>query len=78
MSRPSRKERVMKWIPCSERLPEENGHYLVTARWQGELIVASDDYFSYGWDDWDDVIAWMPLPKPYEAEQTEPKREADA
>lgn len=66
-----------QWIPCSERLPEEKGEYLVT-------------YHPCYWDNvWDDikvgidsfrgktawakkkhqrVIAWMPLPKPYEVE----------
>lgn len=53
-------ERV--WIPCKEKLPSENGHYLVSCK---DGFVSSDDYFSYGWDDYDDVIAWMPLPKPY-------------
>lgn len=60
--------RADKWIPCSERLPEEYGHYLVTATHEGELIVISDDYYSYGWDDFgDSVIAWKELPKPYKS-----------
>ena len=60
-------EKVGEWIPCSEWLPKEQGHYLVTARFKDKLIVMSDDYFAYGWDDFEnkDVIAWMPLPTPY-------------
>lgn len=55
------------WIPCSERLPEKQGHYLVTVIYNGETFVTSDDYFVYGWDDFgDDVIAWAELPRPYE------------
>ncbi len=56
------------WIPCSERLPEENGNYLVTAIWNGKREVDMD-YFQFlcQWDDYKDtVIAWMPLPEPYE------------
>lgn len=60
-------EKVGEWISCSERLPKEQGHYLVTARFKDKLVVMSDDYFTYGWDDFEneDVIAWMPLPTPY-------------
>ena len=57
-----------QWIPCEERLPEENGNYLVTAIWKGKPEVDMD-YFQFlcQWDDYKDtVVAWMPLPKPYE------------
>lgn len=58
------------WVPCSERLPEESGHYLITALWNNERIVTSDDFFSYGWDDWGrDVIAWAELPEAYEGDK---------
>lgn len=58
-----------KWIPCSKWLPEENGHYLITAKYGTGLYVTCDDYYVYGWDDWgEDVIAWMPLPEPYKGE----------
>jgi hypothetical protein len=51
------------WIPCSERLPETGSHVLVFLK---DGYIGTDDYFSYGFDDFkDDVIAWMPLPEPY-------------
>lgn len=57
-----------EWIPCSERLPDKPGFYLITAMWKGELIGAADDFFSYGWDDFGDcVVAWKEFPKLYES-----------
>ena len=68
------------WIPCSERLPECAGDYLVTQYNQ----KAKDEYyngcrtstiffdsiewwdvidFSDGWE----IIAWQPLPQPYQS-----------
>lgn len=51
-----------KWIPCSERLPERNGYYLVTGR-QGAVNkwLYQDGYWYGKWT----VLAWMPLPEPY-------------
>ena len=55
-----------KWILVSDRLPKEHTHVIVCLK---DGYVTSDDYFCYGFDDFkDDVIAWMPLPKPYGAE----------
>ena len=67
-----------RWIPVSERLPEEN-----------RTVIASTEYGvypetqytkEYGWewayesgaDYWrelEGVIAWMPLPEPYKGEE---------
>ena len=69
-----------QWIPCSERLPEHpenDDYYLVTI--QCEHYDGWDDYVTgfaewtkHGWDELScyigqiKVIAWMPLPKPYD------------
>ncbi len=59
---------LIKWVPCTERSPEEGKEYLVTAWYNemGHFIVTTDYFFSYGWDDWKtDVVAWAELPEPY-------------
>lgn len=70
---------AQQWIPCSERLPEcdytdvlicvhdkrkgcENDFYVIQAytvgkHWEPTLAVDMTDF---------DVVAWMPLPGPYE------------
>ena len=55
-----------RWIPCSERLPEENSRCLVTVNWRDHVYVDIDDYYCYGWDDYKDaVLAWCELPEPW-------------
>lgn len=64
-----------KWIPCSERLPEKLGEYLVTVNTVGWNLEETTEIDIAYWDDLEGfhkaekVIAWMPLPKPYEGEQ---------
>lgn len=63
-----------KWIPVEERLPEEDGIYLATM--VGKLVGADNPFvrmevFEDGiWyadeNDFRTVIAWMPLPEPYQ------------
>lgn len=57
------------WIPCSERLPEENGSYIVTSMDYVdtfEAVFEAGEWFSIDYcDDIKNVIAWMPLPEPY-------------
>ena len=75
-------ERENNWIPCSERMPEEAYGCLVTVM-DCEAYSMEDFEIIYpefvGWDGetWNDgdgeeipfeVIAWMPLPKPYKGE----------
>lgn len=57
-----------QWIPCSERLPEEEGYYIVTYNLEGYKVIDrtffSETYgafMRYG----QAVTAWMPLPEPY-------------
>lgn len=74
-----------QWIPCSERLPEEPFGCLVTV-WDTDPVTMDEfenilPYF-VGWDgeQWNDadglqcpfeVIAWIPLPEPYEGDKNE-------
>ena len=63
-----------KWIPCSERLPEHGGCYLVTEKISEECwFVGLAPYRSTceRWFGDHEVTAWMPLPEPYkEGEKT--------
>lgn len=70
-----------KWIPCSERLPQcgFGMHYLVTLK-DGHCFkddVYEAFYDKYGWHIGDneladdEILAWMPLPKPYKGGDTE-------
>lgn len=73
-----------RWIPCSERLPEERDWYLAVFREKDtgfQLIPRVADY--RGENTWDiidnnilvkeyrdilECVAWMPLPEPYRTE----------
>lgn len=59
------------WIPCSERMPKQNGFYLLSS--SGTVLIA---YYSDG--EWlselplimtENNTAWMPLPEPYKEGQ---------
>lgn len=61
------------WIPVAERLPKEDGSYLVSGKWgSGKESVGDcefsveDGYFQTAWNF--DVLAWMPLPEPMRLE----------
>lgn len=80
---------VSVWIPCSDRLPSEDGRYLVSywlmkgmpwisVMYYGKptfletghpCFYVSDD--EYGDVVYDDIVAWMPLPKPYGERESE-------
>ena len=59
-----------RWIPVSERLPEEIGTYMTTVDYGKYGLATGQRYYhgkELGWED-DCVTAWMPLPEPYKAE----------
>lgn len=76
----------LQWIPCSKRMPEESEQtywccsetgYQFQCRWTNNMYgFGATEYSKWGWHVMDKpqystVIAWMPLPKPYEAERKE-------
>ena len=54
-----------RWVPVSERLPEEGTDVLVCGIY-GDITLVRDFFTHYtiGWG-FDLVKAWMPLPEPY-------------
>jgi len=73
-----------KWIPVSERLPEENGQYIITVKYKheegyediytehGEWVDGKWDMFVFGHcGEVEKIPAWMPLPEPYEPQGSE-------
>ena len=73
------KERAMdKWIPISERVPEDgtwniftDGNMVSVERYKTDAI---DHFYPNGrWFSLDEVIAWMPLPEPYEPQERRDK-----
>ena len=64
------------WIKCNERLPEENGNYIVTVedclnrRTITEISAWLKSYARFECEDkYQSVIAWQPLPEPYKGEK---------
>lgn len=71
------------WIPCSERLPEDDEMVLVTDKdgmvypeilWYGYANPDDEKMCFHRWDDEMynlyrvNAVAWMPLPEPYKGE----------
>lgn len=59
-----------KWIPFSEKMPKEEGDYLVTDEAAGMTETLIDKYIRRDDGTWvwlysQNAIAWMPLPEPY-------------
>ena len=72
------------WIPCSERLPEENGQYLITVRYKHvdgyeDVYAEHGDWCDGNWDmfcfghcgEVESILTWMPLPEPYRGGEEE-------
>lgn len=69
-----------QWVPCSERLPEESGKYLVTVLDGIGRRTTTAPYhpLSKSWTltgrmTYWKVVAWMELPEPWEGEEHENK-----
>ena len=69
-------EKVVRWIPVSESLPKDKTYVLTTIKVPNRIAHARSGWYEGGFfhndngDVWKatdmEVIAWMPLPKPYE------------
>ncbi len=72
---------ILRWIPCGERLPENDDWQIVTV-----LDETGDTPFRYtdfGWyleaakcwiinaEQRTDIVAWMPLPEPFAERRTD-------
>ena len=64
---------AQQWIPCSERLPEKDKEVLVSYVGDVLAVMSLTDVCEVNvwedpegaWWDFEDVLAWMPLPEPY-------------
>ena len=80
---PSVTQKSGKWFPVSERLPEDKTYVLTTIKVPNRIAHARSSWYECGFfhndngDTWRatdmEVKAWMPLPKPYEPQESEDK-----
>ena len=59
-------DRPTGWIPVSKRLPTPPTFCLVTTDGSHGDVIDIALYMSDGWHKASEVLAWMPLPPPYE------------
>lgn len=67
---------MKNWIPCDERFPDANEMVLVTTETKKGIksvnrAYRDENYLWHGTGSMAGVIAWMPLPLPYEPSQTD-------
>ena len=70
-----------KWIKTTDRLPEDKTYVLTTIKVPNRVAHARSGWYQGGFfhndngDTWNstdrEVIAWMPLPKPYKSQESE-------
>ena len=71
-----KKQEQDRWMPVTERLPEENGRYIICY----EDATTFLDYFNGKWffplgkhamacEETGTIVAWRPLPEPYTEEE---------
>lgn len=69
-----------KWIPCSERLPEESDLVIICSEFggiefgsyeEGKWYWLAESCSCYLEESNDEVVAWMPMPSPYREDGTE-------
>lgn len=68
------KERTrQRWTPCSERLPEEEGQYLVTLDFSWGKEIEMGDWFNGEWVNPNShvTVAWMELPTPWKESEVQ-------
>ena len=60
-----RKIYTSPWISVEDKLPDDGVLVIVAYRWiLGEILYASDAFhIDYGWESYDDIVAWMPIPE---------------
>lgn len=86
--------KLNEWIPCSERMPEKDGDYLVWyfvdenrqgyevsnfdtdmgengefGYWQDYYDNQTLGFLDSEWIEFETVVAWQPLPEPYEVKE---------
>ena len=53
-----------KWIPVSERLPEQGQEVIVASYRMIKPVVFTTIFWNKEHDNWYGITHWMPLPKP--------------
>lgn len=74
------RESTRRWIPCTERLPEENTRVLCCTRNKKGIAnivlgyyIPESGYWACGMNS--NVVAWMPLPEPYEEDEQDERHD---
>lgn len=55
---------VQKWIPVTERLPEQGQEVIVYSGGVLKPTVFSYQFWNKNYDNWARITHWMPLPEP--------------